>query len=75
MERTFEHILRRALILDESEKRHRAKIRLGASKHDGIALRRQQCIVVVAANETEVGEHARLPVVGEVVRAAEEVVE
>ena len=52
MERPFEHVLRRTLVLDKSEKRHRAKVRLGASQHDGVALRRQQCIVVVAADET-----------------------
>ena len=75
MERPFEHVLRRSLILDQSEERHRAKVRLRAAQHDGVAPCRQQCIVVVAADETEVREHASLAVVGEVVLAAEEVVE
>ena len=68
----LEEKLRLALELREPEERHVLEVALGALQQDGIPLALVHESQVVAAHQAEVGQHAHLSVVGQVVGAVHE---
>jgi len=75
-ERALEQQLRVGLALGQPEERHLPEVVGGAAEEDALALGAVgHGGAVVAADQRQVGQHARQPVVGEVVRTRHELLQ
>ena len=71
-ERPLKQVLRLALELRQAVESHVLQVAHGAAQEDVVALALVHGGQVVAAHQAEVGQHAHLPVVGQVGRAVHE---